>query len=528
MKLIISLIIQIVLMQTLVFAQMPDAQPRKDGKGPYAKLIIRGVTVITGNGAPPQGPMDIVIEKDRIVRIQQVGYPELPIDEARRPKAGPNDRIIEADGMYVIPGLVDMHAHTGGILQGTTPDYVYKLWLAHGITTIREPGSFNGLDWTLRHKMLSAKNEIDAPRIFAYIGFGLGAEKPIETPEEAKKWVQMVAKKGADGLKLFGMRPDIYEATIKEARRLGLKVTAHHAQLNVTDAHVLTTARWGLTSMEHWYGLPEAMFDDKTIQHYPADYNYNNEQHRFEEAGKLWKQTAKPGSETWNKTIQELISLDFTIDPTFTIYEASRDLMRERTAEWHPLYTLPSLWKFFTPNRISHGSYWFDWGTSQEIAWKENYRLWMQFVNDFKNAGGRVTTGSDAGYIYKLYGFALIRELELLQEAGFHPLEVLQAATQNGAEALGRLNEFGTIEVGKKADLVIVPENPLANFKVLYGTGHIKVNKGNTVERVGGVRWTIKDGIVYDAPELLKQVREMVQAEKDKTGWKLTQPGLED
>ncbi|NCP84435.1 MAG: amidohydrolase family protein [Bacteroidetes bacterium] len=509
------------------YAQMPDAAPRSEGKGPYDKLIIRGVNLIVGNGAPTQGLVDIVIEKDRITSIRTIAYPGTPIDENRRPKADEKTKVIEAAGMYVMPGLVDMHGHTGGEEQGTTPDYVYKLWLAHGITTVREPGSFNGLDWTLRHKEKSLKNEIDAPRIFAYVGFGLGAEKRITTPEEARKWVQMVAKKGADGLKLFGMRSDIYEATIKEARKLGLRVTAHHAQLNVTAANVLTTARWGMTSMEHWYGLPEAMFEDKVIQDYPHDYNYNDEQNRFEEAGKLWKQTTERGSEKWDSTIEELIKLDFTIDPTFTIYEASRDLMKERTAEWHPMYTLPTLWEFYRPNRNSHGSFWFDWGTAQEIAWKKNYQKWMSFINDYKNAGGRVTTGSDAGYIYKLYGFGLIRELELLQEAGFHPLEVVQAATKNGAEALGQLDQFGTVEVGKKADLLIVEENPLANFKVLYGTGHIKVTENNDVVRVGGVKWTIKDGIVYDAKDLLKQVAEMVKIEKDKSGFELKQPGME-
>lgn len=520
---LIPLSVLILLFAQYSFAQMPDAKPRSEGKGPYSKLIIRGANLIVGNGAPVQGPVDIVIENDRISSIRTVGYPGLPIKDERRPKADEKTRVIDAEGMYVMPGLVDMHGHTGGMEQGTNPDYVYKLWLGHGITTIREPGSFNGLDWTLRHKEKSTKNEIDAPRIFAYVGFGLGSDKPLTTPESAQKWVQMVAKKGADGLKLFGMRPDIYEATIKEARKLGLKATAHHAQLNVTEANVLTTAHWGLTSMEHWYGLPEALFEDKVIQHYPSDYNYNNEQHRFEEAGKLWNQAAEIGSEKWNSVIKELIELDFTIDPTFTIYEASRDLMKERTAEWHNLYTLPSLWEFYAPNRISHGSFWFDWGTSQEIAWKKNYQKWMAFINEYKNEGGRVTTGSDAGYIYKLYGFGLIRELELLQEAGFHPLEVVQAATRNGAEALGQLHEFGTIEVGKKADLLIVEENPLANFKVLYGTGHIKVDADNNVKRVGGVKWTIKDGIVYDAKMLLEQVRLEV-AEAKKTYGELKQP----
>ena len=107
--------------------------------------------------------------------------------------------------------------------------------------------------------------------------------------------------------------------------------------------------------MEHWYGLPEALFEDRVIQNYPPDYNYNNEQNRFEEAGKLWKQAAKPYSEHWNNVMNELISLDFTIDPTLNIYEASRDLHRARRAEWHDDYTLPSLWAFYAPSRISHG-----------------------------------------------------------------------------------------------------------------------------------------------------------------------------
>ena len=89
--------------------------------------------------------------------------------------------------------------------------------------------------------------------------------------------------------------------------------------------------------------------------------------------------------------MNELIDLDFTLDPTFNIYEASRDLQRARRAEWHEDYTLPTLWKFFEPSKISHGSYWHDWGTEQEIEWKENFRLWMTFINEYKNRGGRVT-----------------------------------------------------------------------------------------------------------------------------------------
>ncbi|MEX0287845.1 MAG: amidohydrolase family protein [Flavobacteriaceae bacterium] len=495
-----------------------------NGEGPYAQLIIRGVTLINGNGAPPQGPIDIVVENNIIKKIQVVGYPGVKIDETKRPKLQAGGRELDCTGMYLMPGFVDMHGHIGGVAQGAEPDYVFKLWMAHGITTVREP-SGRGVDFTLDLKRKSEKNEIIAPRILAYTGFGQGSEG-ISTPEMARTWVQQNAKKGADGIKFFGAPPEIMKAALEENKKLGKRSACHHAQLNVARWNVLHSARAGLTSMEHWYGLPEALFDDKTVQHYPLDYNYNNEQHRFEEAGKLWKQAAKPYSDHWNAVMDELITLDFTLDPTLNIYEASRDLQRARRAEWHEEYTLPSLWEFYQPSKISHGSYWHYWGTEQEVAWKENYRLWMIFLNEYKNRGGRVTAGSDSGFIFQLYGFAYVRELELLREAGFHPLEIIRSATLNGAEALGMDDKIGTVAVGKLADFVVVPENPLENLKVLYGTGAIKLTKDNEVVRVGGVKYTIKDGIVYEAAELLKDVRSMVASEKKKLNYSIKQPGI--
>ncbi|MDX5326405.1 MAG: amidohydrolase family protein [Bacteroidota bacterium] len=505
-----------VLISLLSHAQMPDAPDRNEGIGPFSQMIIRGATLINGNGAPPIGPVDIVIEGNRITKVVVVGYPGVPIDPDRRPKLKEGGHEIQAEGKYVLPGFIDMHGHTGGMEQGTTPEYVYKLWLAHGITTIREPGSFNGREWTLRHRERSQKNQITAPRIKAYVGFGMGWKEPISTEEQAWKWVQENARAGADGIKLFGAPPEIMQAALEENKALGLRSACHHAQMDVARWNALRSAKAGLTTMEHWYGLPEALFTDRTIQEYPVDYNYMNEQHRFGEAGKLWKQAAAPGSVRWNEVMNEMLALDFTLDPTFAIYEANRDLQRAMRAEWHETYTLPSLWTFFQPSRISHGSHWHDWGTEQEVDWKENYRLWMAFVNEYKNRGGRVTVGSDAGYIYQLYGFAYIRELEMLREAGFHPLEVIRSATLYGAEALGMDDQVGTVEVGKLADLIIVGENPIANLKVLYGTGTIKLNEDNEVTRVGGVEYTIKDGIVFDARELLNDVAEIVAKAKEK------------
>lgn len=506
---------------TLLFSLNSMATPlvapdRMRGIGPFHKLILRGGILINGEGAPPIGPVDIVIENNIITQIVNVGNPGVPIIK-KRPQAAKGDKVIDISGQYVIPGMIDMHGHLGGDEQGTTAEYVLKLWLAHGITTVREPGSFNGLKWTLEHVKKSQKNSITAPRIIPYLGFGMGRKAPISTPEQAVKWVKKIARQGAKGIKFFGASPTIIKAAIDEAKKQHLGTMMHHAQLDVVHLNALDSARMGLTSMEHWYGLPEAMFDDKIIQHYPLDYNYNNEQNRFGEAGKLWLQTAKPGSKKWVQVRDELISLDFTIDPTLTIYEASRDLMRERNADWHKEYTLPSLWHYFQPSRYAHGSYWFDWTTQDEINWKNNFRRWMTFLNDYKNHGGRVTTGSDSGYIFKVYGFGYIRELELLQEAGFHPLEVLKSATINGAEALGMDDKIGSIAIGKLADLVVVNENPLRNFKVLYGTGHIKLNDKNQPTKTRGIRYTIKDGIVFDAHKLLDDVKKIVAKEKDKT-----------
>jgi len=509
------------------FSQILKAPIKAEGDGPYNQLILRGVIMINGTGAPAMGPVDIVIEKNRIVQIANVGNPGVVISSDKRPKLKEGGKEINLEGHYVLPGFIDMHGHIGGTAQGVSAEYVFKLWMAHGITSVRDPSCGNGLEWVLDEKRLSAENKITAPRLFAYTAFGMGSKQPITTVDQAIAWVRENAQKGADGIKFFGAAPQIMDAALRENKKLGLRSCCHHAQMDVARWNVLNSARAGLTSMEHWYGLPEALFTNQTIQNYPLNYNYSDEQHRFEEAGKLWKQAASPYSEHWNKVMNELISLDFTLDPTFNIYEANRDLQRTRRAEWHESYTLPSLWKFYEPSRISHGSYWHSWGTEQEVEWKENYRLWMAFVNEYKNRGGRVTTGSDNGFIYQTYGFGYIRELELLREAGFHPLEVIRSATLFGAQALGMEKDLGSIEVGKLADIIVIDVNPLENLQLLYGTGAIQLNNENKVIRAGGVKYTIKDGIVYDAKKLLKDVKQMVDEEKKKTGWLLKQPGIE-
>jgi len=507
-------------------AQMEETNPRgaEEGEVPHDRLILRGVTVIDGTRAPPRGPIDIVIEGDRIAELRSVGYPGIPINESSRPDGA--TREIDLTGHFVMPGFVDMHAHTGGAGKAPQPEYTYKLWMAHGITTSRGVGH-GPMMWALNEKARAARNEIVAPRMFAYARPGEAWDQgPIFTPEDARNWVRWAAEQEVDGQRIDGLKlnafdPPIMEALIDEAHLHGLGTVAHLAQTGLARMTAIDAAEVGLDMMTHYYGLMESLLTDFSIQDWPLDYNYNNEQHRFGQVGRLWYQSAERGSDQWNDLIDRFLELDFGIDPTMTIYEASRDVMRAREAEWHEEYTLPSQWDFYTPSRRAHGSYWFYWTSEDEFHWSQFYRKWMDFLNDFKNAGGIVTTGSDSGFIYKLYGFGYIRELELLREAGFHPVEVIRAATYHGALQLHKPKgladelDFGILRPGLKADLVVVDENPLQNLKVLYGTGAVKLNDDTgEVERVGGIKYTIKDGIIYDAQKLLADVREMVRSAK--------------
>ena len=137
----------------------------------HDQLILRGATIINSTGAPPLGPVDIVIEKNIITRIQNVGYPGVPINENRRPKLSSSGVEIDCEGSYILPGFIDTHGHIGGRSQGASPDYVFKLWMAHGVTTIREPGGSLSHELKLELKNNSKKNTIIAPRIYAFSTF---------------------------------------------------------------------------------------------------------------------------------------------------------------------------------------------------------------------------------------------------------------------------------------------------------------------------------------------------------------------
>jgi imidazolonepropionase-like amidohydrolase len=477
--------------------------------------------LVDGTGGPPRGPVDIVVQNNQITDIQNAGTPGVPPDSATQARRPRGDRVIEAAGMWVMPGFVDLHVHQGTQQKAPESEYFNKLWLAHGVTTVRGV-PFASFDYSVKEKQRSARNEITAPRYYAYQRPGTGwGRGPVRTPERAREWVRWAAQNGADGLKLGAERPPVMAALIDEAKKLGLGTTAHLQQTGVAQMDALDAARLGLGTVTHFYGLFESMYDAADVQPWPADMNYNDEAHRFGQVARQWS-LVTPRGEKWNALLKEFKERDVTLDPTMSIYVAGRDLQRKMTAPWHQKYTAPSLWAFYQPSRTNHGAYWFNWTTWDEVAWKNYYRVWMQFLNDYKNMGGRVTASTDASFIYSTPGFAMVEELELLQEAGFHPLEAIRAGTMHAAETLAKPKnaepQFGVVAPGMIADLAIVEANPIENLKVLYGTGWVRLNeRTGRAEQVGGVRWTIKDGIVYDAKALLADVARMVEEQRKTT-----------
>lgn len=454
----------------------------------YDRLVIRNVIVIDGKGTPARGPMDIVLAGNRIASVSGANTGAgAYADEAH---------VLDGTGMYLLPGLINSHVHLHDERAGIDQpfEYEYKIWMSCGITTVRDVGT--DIDKALAERRKSRDNAIVAPRIYVY-SVAAGS-----TPEAGRRAVQDIKKRGADGVKIFGLDRDVMAAIAAEARTLGLRV-ASHAGVEETDAWDI--ANLGISTIEHWYGIPDAALNGS--QGFPPGYNYNNENDRFRWAGRLWRE-ADPAR--LDKLLTTLVEKGVAWIPTFSTYEACRDMTRARNLPWFKDYLHPALEKYFEPSPSRHGAFTWNWSTEDEIAWKENYRIWMKAVRSFADKGGLVGAADDAGFIYTLYGFTFLDELELLQEAGFHPIDVIQCATGNNARLMGLENELGRVRQGYLADLILLDENPLENLKHLFPTGVLDVAEGGKLVTRGGIKWTIKDGYVYDTTVLQTDVKDMV------------------
>jgi len=485
----------------------------------YNRLVVRGATVLSGRGTPgtnrampPEGPMDIVIENGVITDMT----PMDPVNAAgygRSYQRATGDKVIDARGMYVMPGLVEMHAHLpppGNDLGPRGLEYAYRLYLGHGVTTVRDAGSGAGIKFLADQRKASDANTLVAPRLVLCQRWPLPLREweVGNTPDKARAMVRQFKELGADCIKISkspGQYPDVLEAAVDEGKKIGL-FTMVDLKVSETDARVASAA--GVKSIEHWYGIPDAALTGS--QNFPTDYNYWRELDRFRYAGLLWSE-ADRNPERLSAVLDLMIRNGTNWNPTMSVYEDNRDWWRRaglpvRESLMHPSQAAVG------PDSGTHGAFKSEWKTSDEINWKRNFSIWMKWVKTFHERGGLLTAGSDDGGIG---GIGLIRELELMQEAGIHPMDVIKVATTNAYQVLGWDKNCG-VRVGCAADLAVVNGNPIDNFKVMYGRGYgfYGLVPGGEQWKHGGVAWTIKAGILFDAQALLREAEAYVQQER--------------
>jgi imidazolonepropionase-like amidohydrolase len=489
------------------------------------RLVIKDAMIIPGTGVPAYGPADILVEDGLIARIGTSAGGRWPAADAT----------IEAAGKYVMPGIVNTHMHWHEERVGPIPiQYERNLYLAAGVTTAREVGG--DFEKTKQWRAESAAHKIVAPRILLYPMLA-NLLKPGEafnqSPSEYRGLVRRAKEGGADGIKLIGpMDRDQVAATLDEAKKVGLPTTVHIA---VGEATARDFVDLGVNCIEHFYGVADAALDG--IQDFPPEMNYANEIHRFGRAGELYIQN-NLNHEKLSQLLADMVAKGVAWSPTMSTYEATRDLIRAQNLPWYKDYLHPSLEEYYRPSMTRHGTFWIGWTEAQEVKWRHNYQVWMAALHEFGLKGGIISTGDDAGYLYgSLYGFGISRELELQHEAGFHPLEVLRHATADGAKVIGMEERLGRIRPGFNGDLLVINGNPLENLRVMnaYGTDLMSYNgqiidnysgivkpedKNVRMVHGGGIEWTIKDGIPYHVPTLMKEVKDMVakaRAERPRT-----------
>jgi len=502
--------------QAVTAVKDPPVETRTFGElaeGPYDRLVIRGAMVLPGHGGPPAGPYDILIEGNRITDM----VPFDPVTAERRGETDrmTGDRVIDASGMYVMPGMIDLHMHLRE--EPMEIEYVYYLKLAHGVTTL-VPAPDRGLEFSMEDAARSAANEILAPRMYPIWRWGAGLDLPreeLENPVEAPRIARRMAEEGAHVVSLGSVTWDaeLFEAVARAVWDAGGITTIHLPPSTNAVVHAVDAACAGATMIEHHYGYAESALP-RQVQGFPRDYDYNDELERFRHAGKVWTEADDKAKDVLlGEVADRLVECGVTMLPTRVVYEANRDILRAQSLPWHEKYTHQALIEWNLPNPAYHGSYHYDWSSEDEQYWYDAFDLWGDLIFAFNERGGRVAYGTDDNYIWATPGFSNVRELQLLRESGMHNLEVLKAATLNSAKTL-RQEELGLVRPGYLADLVLVDGNPAYNLRFLYSFGALTLDDEGEMRRTRGVVYTIKDGVVIDSDALMDEVAGMVARSK--------------
>lgn len=373
-----------------------------------AVLLITNVTVIDGTGALPGPPTSVLIRNGRIAAI----------GEMRTPVRGAE--VLEGDGKFLIPGLWDMHTHVLGGAESAFP----KL-LAAGVTGIRNMHveAADSLAIALRIRSEVEQGLRAGPRVVTN-GPILDGPNPVfpgsiavGDAAAARRTVRMLKQRGADFVKVYDLLPrDAYFAIANEARKLRLPF-AGHVPIWVTAEEA---ARSGQRSIEHLTGVFEACTADGKLDR------------ELKRAMNLWPISRTLSAQQMHAAVRKAAATyDASIcEPLLALFAAK------------PVWQCPTLCML---------------GELQKEG--------MTVVRQMKEAGVPILAGTDAGNKGSEPGDSLHRELELLVEAGLTPMEALQSATRNAAAYLGKQKEWGTIEKGRVADLVLLDANPLEDIR---------------------------------------------------------------
>ena len=458
-------------------AQGPAADRQQFIRAEAPVVAVTHVRVIDGTGAAPLEDQTIVIVDKK---IQSVG----PSATATVPAGA---QILDLKGYTVLPGLVGMHDHMFFPMGGNPPMYSNmgssfpRLYLALGVTTIRTTGS------VAPYTDLELKRMIDGGRVIGpkmhvtapYLE-GSGSFTPVmhelTGPDDARRMVNFWADQGATSFKAYmNITRDELRAVVEEAHKRGLKVTGHLCSIGFREA-----AEIGIDNLEHGL-LPDSEFvPNKQPDKCPgAAVNASLRQLDL-------------NSDPVKETIRVLVAKNVALTSTLPVFEAGAPLTQSGIGAASAVLNPRVLNVMNTDARVRYLT------ARSRIAADSPaaalVRKSMDFERAFVAAGGLLIAGLDpTGNGGIVAGFGDLREVELLVEAGFSPVEAIKIASLNGARFLGEDARIGSIAVGKQADLMIVKGNPTANI--------------SDIEKVEIV---FKDGVGYDSEKLIQSVQGLV------------------
>jgi imidazolonepropionase-like amidohydrolase len=473
------------------FAQAPQSDRQQFIRVEGPMIALTHVRVIDGTGAPAQEDQTIVISDGKIQRLG-------PSDQVSPPNGA---KVLDLNGYTVLPGLVGMHDHMFFPMGGSPPMYSNmgfsfpRLYLGLGVTTIRTTGSVQPyLD--LEIKKLIDSGRMIGPKMFVTAPYleGVGSFTPVmhtlRDADDARKLVNYWADQGATSFKAYmNITRDELRAAVEEAHKRGLKVTGHLCSIGYKEA-----AEIGIDNLEHGIFPDSEFVPNKQPDKCPGA------------AVNATLRTLDINSEPVKETIRTLVAKHVAVTSTLPVFEASVPLASAAgsggggasavspTAIGAPSAVLnPRMLnvmnnearvRYLTArSRIAANS------PQADLVRKD-----MEFELAFVAAGGQLLAGLDpTGNGGVVAGFGDLREVELLVEAGFTPLEAIKIASFNGAKFLGEDARIGSIAVGKQADLMIVKGNPAT-----------KISDIENIEIV------FKDGVGYDSEKLIQSVQGLV------------------